>query len=214
MSVKKESLSVILVTTEIVPFSKVGGLADVMGALPGELEKIGCSISIMTPLYSSIDSVRFGIKEQRRRGGLGVPIAGEKEPFTIHKSKMPGTGIDVFFIGSDRFYGRPGIYTVPETGEAFPDEAERTVFFNRAVIETIKALDFYPDVVHCNDFHSGLIPAYIGIDEEDDPHFAGTGTVFSVHNLAYQGIFEKDFLKIAGFDEELFTPMGPFEYWG
>ncbi len=214
MIVKKDTPSVILVTTEIVPFSKVGGLADVMGALPGELEKSGCSVSIMTPLYSSIDRTRFGIKGQHVEGGLEVPIAGEKEPFTIHRAKMPGTGIDVFFIGSERFYKRPGVYTVPETGEAFPDEAERTVFFNRAVIEAIKTLELYPDVVHCNDFHSGLIPAYISIEEEGDPHFAGTGTVFSVHNLAYQGIFDKDFFGIAGLDEELFAPMGPFEYWG
>ena len=214
MSAKKDSLAVILVTTEIVPFSKVGGLADVMGALPGELEMIGCSVSIMTPLYSSIDRASFGIKEKKAKKELSVPVGDEKETFTINEAKMPGTGIDLFFIGSDRFYGRPGIYTVPETGEAFPDEAERTVFFNRAVIEAIKALDLHPDVVHCNDFHSGLIPVYIVLEEENDPHFAGTGTVFSVHNLAYQGIFEKDFLELAGLDEELFAPMGPFEYWG
>ncbi len=214
MSAKKDSLSIILVTTEIVPFSKVGGLADVMGALPGELEKIGCSASIITPLYSSIDRSRFGIREKIIKGGLAIPLAGEEEPFKIHKAKMPGTGIDVYFIGSDRFYGRPGIYTVPETGEAFPDEAERTVFFNRAVIEAIKELDLYPDIVHCNDFHSGLIPAYIALEERDDPHFSRAGTVFSVHNLAYQGIFDKDFLELAGLDEELFAPMGPFEYWG
>jgi starch synthase len=127
---------------------------------------------------------------------------------------MPGTGIDVFFIGSEKFYERPGIYTVPETGEAFPDEAERTVFFNRAVIEAIKALELHPDVIHCNDFHSGLIPAYIALEEESDPQFAKAGTVFSVHNLAYQGIFDKDFMELAGIDEELFAPMGPFEYWG
>jgi starch synthase len=214
MNAKRDVLNVVLVTTEIEPFSKVGGLADVMGALPGELEKIGCSVSIITPLYASIDRGRFGVKEKRVGGKLAVAVGSEKEKFTIHRAKMPGTGIDVFFVGSARFYDRPGIYTIPETGEAYPDEAERTVFFNRVVIEAINALDLYPDVIHCNDFHSGLIPAYIDLEEEGNPRFARCGTVFSVHNLAYQGIFEKDFLELAGIGEELFTPMSPFEYWG
>jgi starch synthase len=214
MKVKKEKSRVVLVTTEIVPYSKVGGLADVMGALPDELEKLGCGVTIITPLYSSIDRSEFGIERIPRHAKLTASVGTEKVTFALYGAKKPGTSIDVYFVESERFYGRKGIYTVPETGEAFDDEAERTVFFNRAVIESIKALDMHPDVIHCNDFHSGLIPAYLGLGEGDDPHFEGTGTVFSVHNLAYQGIFEPSFLDMAGLGRELFTPGGPFEFWG
>jgi starch synthase len=210
----KRDLKLVLVTTEIVPFSKVGGLADVLGALPGELEKLGVSVSIFTPLYSSIDRARFAIKPERGTGTLEARVGGGRETFRLSSCPMPGTGVKVYFIDNERFYSRKGIYTVPETGEAFADEDERTIFFNRAVIAAIKALDLHPDVLHCNDFHSGLIPAYMTLEESDEPHFAGAGTVFSVHNVAYQGIYGREFLQKAGFDQSLFVPMSPFEYWG
>ncbi|HEY5132597.1 MAG TPA: glycogen/starch synthase [Candidatus Krumholzibacteriaceae bacterium] len=210
----KKELNLVLVTTEIVPFSKVGGLADVMGALPDELEKLGVSVSIFTPLYSSIDRSRFGVKPVSGLKALEVRVAGMVERFRLHTCLKPGTRVSVYFIDNDRFYARKGIYTVPETGKAFPDEDERTIFFNRACVASIKALNLHPDVVHCNDFHSGLIPAYMSLEESDNPHFALAGTVFSIHNLAYQGIFGRDFMQKAGLSQSLFTPMSPFEYWG
>jgi len=214
MNAKKEKRRVVLVTTEIVPYSKVGGLADVMGALPDELEKLGCGVTIMTPLYSSIDRSKFGIRKIPRHAKLEAPVGAERVRFALFGAKKPGTSIDVYFVECERFYGRKGIYTVPETGDAFEDEAERTIFFNRAVIEGVKALDLRPDVIHCNDFHSGLVPAYVSLEEGEDPRFEKTGTVFSVHNLAYQGIFEPAFLDTAGLPRDLFTPGGPFEFWG
>ena len=214
MNAKEKNMHVAIVTTEIVPYSKVGGLADVMGALPDELETLGCGVTIFTPLYASIDRGSFGIRRLSEPSKLTAVVGTKKMPFSLYTAKKPGTSIDVYFIESKHFYGRKGIYTVPETGEGFEDEAERTVFFNRAVIESIKALDLHPDVIHCNDFHSGLIPAYMSMDEGGDPHFQGTGTVFSVHNLAYQGIFDPSFLETAGLERDFFTPGGPFEYWG
>jgi starch synthase len=204
----------VLVTTEIVPFSKVGGLADVMGALPDELEKLGVSASVFTPLYSSIDRAAFGIKPEAALPVLEVRIAGNLERFRVYSCLKPRTNVRVYFIDNDRFYTRKGIYTIPETGKAFPDEDERTIFFNRAVLAAVKALDLHPDVIHCNDFHSGLIPAYVSLDGQDDPHLAGAATVFSIHNLAYQGAFGPEFMQKAGFKASLFSPMSPFEFWG
>ncbi|MDD4858145.1 MAG: glycogen synthase [Candidatus Krumholzibacteria bacterium] len=213
-SMARKELRLVLVTTEIVPFSKVGGLADVMGALPDELEKLGALVSVFTPLYSSIDRGRFGIRPEAGRAELGARIGGNTEPFRLHSCHKPGTRVKVYFIENERFYARKGIYTVPETGRAFPDEDERTIFFNRAVISAINALDLHPDIIHCNDFHSGLIPAYVSLEESENPHFAASGTVFSIHNLAYQGIFDRDFLGKAGLSPSLFIPMSPFEFWG
>ena len=210
----KKDLNLVLVTTEIVPFSKVGGLADVIGALPDELEKLGVSVVIFTPLYSSIDRAAFGIRPERGLPTLEVRVAGAAEKFRVSSSFKPGTNVKVYFIDNDRFYARKGIYTIPETGKAFPDEDERTIFFNRAVIAAIKALDLYPDVIHCNDFHAGLIPAYLNLEQSEDPHFVNAGTVFSVHNLAYQGIFGREFIQKAAFNQSLFAPMSPFEFWG
>jgi starch synthase len=210
----KKELNLVLVTTEIVPFSKVGGLADVMGALPGELEKLGVSVTVVTPLYSSIDRSAFGIVPEPGLGPLEVRVAGDLERARVHSCLKPGTKVRCCFIENERFYGRKGIYTVPETGKAFPDEDERTIFFNRAVIASLKALGLRPDVIHVNDFHAGLIPAYLNLEEPGSSPLAAAGTVFSIHNLAYQGIFGREFLQKASLSPSLFAPMSPFEFWG
>jgi len=210
----KRDLNLVLVTSEIVPFSKVGGLADVMGALPDELEKLGVSACVFTPLYASIDRAAFGIKPEAALPMLEVRIAGNLERFRVYSCFKPRTSVRVYFIDNDRFYARKGIYTIPETGKAFPDEDERTIFFNRAVLAAVKALDLHPDVIHCNDFHSGLIPAYVSLDGQSDPHLAGAATVFSIHNLAYQGAFGPEFMQKAGLKTSLFAPMSAFEFWG
>ncbi len=208
-----EKIDVAVVTTEIVPYSKVGGLADVMGALPDELEKLGAGITVFTPLYASIDREKYGIVNVEGIGGLIVTVARRDYSYGLAVGVKPGTGIKVYFIDNDYFYGRENIYTTAE-GEGFEDEDERTIFFNLAVMEALKALDMSPDVIHCNDFHSGLIPVYLAREKETNSHFENTGTVFSVHNLAYQGIFEPEFLEKAGLDSKLFQPMSPFEFWG
>ncbi|MBN2071271.1 MAG: glycogen synthase [Candidatus Krumholzibacteriota bacterium] len=210
----EKQMKVVLVSTEMVPFSKVGGLADVIGALPDELEKLGCDLVIFTPLYSEVDRKKFGIKEEKGIEKMRVPVNGTDIEFGLCSTLKPGTQIRVYFIDNEHFYGRKGIYTVPETGEAYKDEDERVIFFNRAVIEAIKILGLKPDIIHCNDFHSGLIPVYLSLEEENNGLFEYTGTVFSVHNLAYQGTFEPDFLEKAGIGKELFQPMSPFEFWG
>lgn len=209
-----KDLRVVLVSTEIVPFSKVGGLADVVGALPDHLEKLGCDLVIFTPLYSDVDRKKFDIMPEEEFRGIQARVNGLTHDFDLYSSVKPGTGIKVYFIENEHFYGRRGIYTVPDTGEAYADEDERIVFFNRAVMESIKRLGLEPDVIHCNDFHSGLIPVFLSMEEENNSQFSRTGTVFSVHNLAYQGLFEPDFLAKAGLDPNLFQPMSPFEFWG
>ena len=208
-----EKIEVAVVTTEIVPYSKVGGLADVMGALPDELEKLGATMTVFTPLYASIDREKYGIVKVDGTGSLSVTVAGSEHSFELAVGIKPGADLKVYFIDNEYFYGRENIYTTDE-GEGFEDEDERTIFFNLAVMEALKALDMSPDVIHCNDFHSGLIPVYLAREKETNSHFKNTGTVFSVHNLAYQGLFEPEFLEKAGLDAELFQPMSPFEFWG
>ena len=116
----KRDLHCALVTTEIVPFSKVGGLADVMGALPDELAKLGCSVSVFTPLYASIDRTSFGIKPEPGLPTLVSRLSGVQERFRVFSCLKPGTSVKIYFIDSDRFYARKGIYTLPESGLSIP----------------------------------------------------------------------------------------------
>ena len=167
----EKKMKVVLVSTEMVPFSKVGGLADVVGALPDDLERLGCDLVIFTPLYSEVDRKKFKIKPEKNIERMNVPVNGGTVEFGLSSTLKPGTQIKVYFIDNEHFYGRKGIYTVPETGDAYTDEDERVIFFNRAVIESIKRLEIKPDVIHCNDFHSGLIPVYLAIEEDENELF-------------------------------------------
>ncbi len=210
---KRKKLKVVIVSPEIVPFSKVGGLADVIGALPDEIEKKGADVTIFTPLYRSVDREKFGLVRVEGED-IRVEVGGKDFDLEIFSTKKPGTEIDVYFLYNEELYDRDGIYTLPDSGEAFSDEEERTVFFNRAFLKAVKSIGLNPDVIHCNDFHSGLIPALIELEERGKSMLGDAATVFSIHNLAYQGNYGSDFMHKAGFDSSLFYPMSPFEYWG
>ena len=142
-------------------------------------------------------------------------VAGNLERFRVYSCLKPGTGVKVYFIDNDRFYARKGIYTVPETGKAFPDEDERTIFFNRAVIAAIKALDLHPDVIHCNDFHSGLIPAL------SEPRGVRTIRISPARRRCSASTISpirassaRSSCRRRASSRSLFAPMSPFEFWG
>ena len=141
---------------------------------------------------------------------MKASVDGKAHDFTLCSCLKPGTGIKVYFIENEFFYGRKGIYTVPETGDAYEDEDERIIFFNSAVMESIKTLGLEPDVVHTNDFHAGLIPVYLSIEEEDDPKLAKTGrcSAFSMISPT-RDCSRPDFMEKAGLDPELFRPIEP-----
>ena len=190
-------LKVLVVAVEAVPFAKAGGLADVIGALPRALEKLGVSVTIAIPRYRVIDLKRFGFE----------PYSGHD----VHHATVPGSSIEVFLIGSDRFFDRDGIYVDAETGKDYPDQADRWIFFQRAVMDFFKTRPA-PDILHCHDHQTGLIPAYLRRFYRDA--FPCTRSVFTIHNLGYQGLFPRDVMVRTGFDDAEFYPTSPFEFYG
>ena len=210
---KQESLNVVIATTEVVPFSKVGGLADVIGSLSIKLAESGCKVSIFTPLYKSIDRKKFGIRKIKGISTLHVKVDGVEYGFDLYSTTVKEGPVEVYFIRSKEFYDREGIYTEAD-GEAYEDEAERTIFLNLSILEALRSLGIKPDIIHANDFHTGLIPAYIRLSDPYKAYFEDTASVFSIHNLAYQGNFKPEFMRKAGFDQRLFAPMSPFEFYG
>ncbi len=203
-----ESLKVLLVSAEAFPFAKVGGLADVAGSLPKPLKERGVDIRVMLPLYDKIDREAYGIAFS----GVEFPVdmAGEAVPARLFCGKFPNEDIPAYFIECPQFFGRPGIYTDPATGEAYPDDAERFVFFSKAVPEALARLGWEPQVVHANDYQTALVPA---IYKHRLPE-KRVASLFSIHNLAYQGRFEPELLDYIGWGREHFYPMGPFEFFG
>jgi len=205
-------LNIAFVSPEVVPFAKTGGLADVSGALPAALAGRGHAVKVFMPLYRMVDTARYGINEFKTN--LGVAVAGRQETFDIRHVRDQAYGCDFYFIKMDKYFDREGLYVSPQTGKDWEDNDERFIAFNRAVLESIKALNFKPDIIHCNDWQSGLIPAYIKCSDIGKEYFSQTKTVFTIHNIAYQGIFPAEIFPKLGLDQNLFYPMSGFEYYG
>jgi len=200
-------MNILMVSSECVPFVKVGGLADVVGTLPAYLKKLGHDVRIIIPKYRSIDGNKYGLKTLPYR--LRASVGKETENFRIKYCETKD-GVIVYFIENMRYFNRPGVYG--SGGTDFGDNKERFIFFCRAALEAVKAIMFRPDIIHCHDWETGLIPAYLKTNFKNDGFFWNTSSVFTIHNIAYQGSFAPDAVETAGFSWEDFTP-GKLEFY-
>jgi len=201
-------MKIAFVSTEIVPFAKTGGLADVSGSLPRELVKIGCNIKLFMPKYFLLDESVHGLKYNWAIGEMPIRINGIIRSVHVHQGKLPDSDIDVYFIDCPHYFHRYRIYT-----DDF-DEDERFILFSKAVIETLQRLQWIPNVIHCNDWQTGLIPLFIKDNYGWDKVFNKTGTLFSIHNIGYQGRFSKSVINSAEIRGDLFYTGGPVEQGG
>jgi len=201
------ALKLLMVASEGAPFAKTGGLADVVGSLPPALHALGHDVRLVMPWYRSVRQVTGNLRASRRK--LTVPMGGRV--YQIGYRTTESQGVPVYFIDQVEFYDRPGLYG--EHGTDYPDNAERFGLLSRASLELARALDFAPDVIHAHDWQAGLVPVYLNQHLWRDPFFAGTGSLFSIHNLGYQGVFPLATRNVLGLDESLATPDG-LEYYG
>ena len=207
---KEHKYKILIAASEIVPFAKTGGLADVAGALPKALKALGHDVRLVMPRYKCIDEAAFGIRDTGREIDIDIALYGHKG--RIKEAVIPGTDIPVYFIDNPEFFDRDEIYRTPY-GEYW-DNAERFIFFSKAVVEMIKAIDFKPDVIHCNDWHTGIIPVYLKTAYAwDRDVYGGIATVYSIHNIAYQGVFDRHKLSHAGLPDSLYN-MHEMEFYG
>jgi starch synthase len=196
------------VSSEAVPFAKTGGLADVAGALPAALSKSGCDVKLFIPKYSSIDEQKFNLRYCWDIGEMQIKVGSNIRSVHLHTAKLPGSGVDVYFIDCPFYFFRSQIYTDDL------DEGERFILFCKAVLETIRRIKWSPDIIHCNDWQTGLIPLYLKKNYSDDETFADTATLLTIHNIGYQGRFDSSVLISADINKEYFFPGGPVEYFG
>lgn len=180
-----EKLKVLFASSEVVPFAKTGGLADVAGSLPIALEELGVDTRIIMPKYGSV----------KARGN----------------STTIGKDVKVYFVENDDYFNRKELYG-DKYGD-YADNLDRFVFFCRQALERCIKENFKPDIIHCNDWQAALIPVYLNTTYKYDPVFAGTKTLFTVHNLAYQGLFPKEEFPKTGLDWVLFH-IHYFEFYG
>ncbi len=200
-------MKILFAASEVAPFAKTGGLADVAGSLPRALAGLGHDVSVILPRYRQVDVERYGL---RRAASFYVPLASWKERCDILVGSL-GPKVTAYFVDKDIYYDRPELYRTLRGDH--PDNAERFIFFSRAIPELCRALDIAPDIVHCNDWQTGLVPVYLRKLYSGVPQFARTRTVFTIHNLGYQGLFWHWDLPMTGLGWDVFTPAG-IEFWG
>jgi starch synthase len=199
-------MKIAFVTTECVPYAKTGGLADVAGSLPKALEKLGCEVKIFLPKYNSIDESKHGLRYNWKVGEMIVRVNGTDRPVHLHQAKLPGSNVEVNFIDCPHYFYRDAIYTNDM------DEDERFILFSKGVIEALQRFKWAPDVIHCNDWQTGLFPLFIKDNYNWDRLFDKASTVFTIHNIGYQGRFSKSTLFAAEIHGDLFYPNGPVEH--
>jgi starch synthase len=200
-------LRVLLVTPEAVPFAKTGGLADVAGALPGYLQALGCQLTMVMPYYRMVKESGFPLRYLGQE--IEIPIGDEILRADIYHIQM-NQDIPVYFIGRDEFFDRENLYSTSR-GDYF-DNAERFIFFSKAVILLCQLLSFSPEIIHHHEWQTGLIPAYLRSVYQNNPLFSHTAIMFTIHNIAYQGIFKKEKFRLTGLPMEMYNPEG-IEFW-
>jgi len=184
-------LKILLVAAEVAPFAKVGGLADVAGALPKALKAMGHDVRVVMPRYGSIDVDKFGLRKVVTN--LGVPLAHQPVNADVLEGRIGGE-VPIYFIDNPQFFGREGMY-------GFWDDDARFIYFSRAALEMLRPLDFQPDVIHVNDWHTAVIPNMLARLYPADPFFADVATVLTIHNLAFQGVFGYGTLHLADLEQ-------------
>jgi len=204
----KESLKVWFLSPEVAPFAKTGGLADMAGSLPGTLRKLGVDVRVGLPCYRMVREGRFPLR--KALGGLAVPSErGELQGEVLETETEDG--VPVYLFDRRGFFDRPHLYATPE-GD-YPDNLTRFAYFSRGALLFAKAVGFCFDVVHCHDWQTGLVPAYLKTLYQRDPFFSLAASVFTVHNMGYQGLFPAEAFSASGLPASEFHPEG-IEYWG
>lgn len=184
---KRKRLKIAFITSEAIPFAKTGGLADVCGALPKALADKGHEVIIIMPRYYGVDKLRFHCRQVN--GPLGVPIGASEDWAAIFTSDEI-KGVKTYFIEHDNYFGRDGMY---DNGyDPYPDNARRFTFFSRGALQAICALHFKPDIIHCNDWQTGLVPIFAKTLYKNNLYIKKSKTLMTIHNIGYQGVFNKN----------------------
>ncbi|PKM82491.1 MAG: glycogen synthase GlgA [Firmicutes bacterium HGW-Firmicutes-13] len=196
-------MKILFAASEGFPFVKTGGLGDVIGYLPKELRNQGVDVRVILPKYGNIPE---HLKESMAfKNRISVPVGWRNQHAVIWEGEH--SGVPFYFIENEHYFNRNGVY-------GCRDEAERFVFFSRAVLETLPHLDFKPQVLHCHDWHTGMVSVFLKSHYRENSFFLKMGTVFTIHNLSYQGVFPREILKdLLALGDEYFN-MDALEFYG
>lgn len=209
----RRPLRILYATSEVVPFSKTGGLADVAGALPEALAQMGHDVRVISPFYAALFH-RDHLTVPHDGKPVGMNFNGIPQSFKLRRPATWDGLVQHFFVEHPNYYARTGLYVEAASGREYPDNDVRFAFFSRGILELLAQANWVPDIIHLNDWQTAVAAAYLRVKSRDVPALQSTRTLLTVHNMAYQGVFAPERFMYLDLDQSLAAPMGAFEYFG
>ena len=201
-------LRILIVSTEVDPIASTGELGRSVGGLAKALKSIGIDVRVVMPRYRRINTNLFNMVRLVEK--VRIRTISRFGEMSILRDEIPGE-VPVYLLEKEKYFDRDSIYGAP--GQDYPDSAERFSFLSVAALEMFVQIGFYPNVIHCHDWHTGLIPAYLETLFRKDPLYTPITTVFTIHDLIHQGLFSRDTLSVTGLPEAVYSSEG-IEFYG
>ncbi len=207
---------ILYVASEINPFLELSNVADFVLKLPQVMQEKEMEIRILVPRFGLINERRNRLHEVVRLSGINIEVGNEEKPLIIKVASIPNAKLQVYFIDNDDYFRRKHVFH-DKNDEFYEDNDERTVFFCKGVLETVKKLGWAPDIVHCNDWMTSLIPLYLKTTYKNDPLFANAKSIFSIYGNKFDDKFSSNIVKNALNDEvseDMLKSLSSADYHG
>lgn len=209
-------LRILYVSREITPFIEVGKVAEYVRKLPEAMQERGMEIRILVPRFGNINERRNRLHEVVRLSGINISVGLEDKPLIIKVASIPTARLQVYFLDNDDYFHRK--YDVLDgAGKFYEDNDERAIFFCKGVMETVKKLGWAPDIIHCHDWMTSLIPLYLKTHYKKEPIFQNAKSIFTVFNSSFDHKFAGNIVskaKMSDIDEKLLAPLSTSDYSG
>lgn len=209
-------LKILYVATEISPFLNTTEVADYVRTLPEKMQQRGFEVRILVPRFGVINERKNRLHEVVRLSGINISVGDDEKPLVIKVASIPGAKLQVYFIDNEDFFHRKRVYT-DKKGNYFEDNDERAIFFCKGVIETVKKLGWAPDIIHCNDWMSGLVPPYLKVTYKNDPLFKNAKVLYTIYDTGIPQQFGDDLVEkaiIQDLDEKMLEGLSSSNYEG
>lgn len=210
------NIRILYVASEINPFLKTSEVADFVRKLPQAMQEKGMEIRILVPRFGLINERKNRLHEVVRLSGINIAVGDEEKPLVIKVASIPNAKLQVYFIDNEDYFHRKSVFFDKEDN-FYEDNDERAIFFCKGVLETVKKLGWSPDIIHCNDWMTSLIPLYVKTTYKNDPIYQHSKTVFTLHNNSFNHKFGEDLLekvKMLDIEDNMLNPLKTADYEG
>lgn len=204
-------LRLLYVATEIDPFLNTTNVSKFVRRLPQAMQERGMEIRIMVPRFGTINERRMRLHEVVRLSGINIAVGEEEKPLIIKVASIPNARLQVYFIDNEDYFHRKSVL-FDKNNQFYPDNDERAIFFCKGVMETVKKLGWAPDIIHCNDWMSGLIPMYVKTTYKNDPIFKNSKTIFNIYNNYYKAEFSENIaekVRMLDIEDDMLKTLSP-----